>query len=211
MSVTEPVALGRERLLHEAEKLFAEYGYASVSIRDITQASGMSAGAIYHHFSSKEDLFFQLLQLNLREVNCSIQEAMRQASTPREQISRICEFYLSWPPQKRKLFEQVFRELPRFHPGHVQEFTLQVREEYLVIVEDILREGMARGEVSPINPRLAAAALHGILRMVTNDTLVGKYLSPNARVEFAVNLLFDGIGAHVQHPNPAEASMQTIG
>ena len=117
-----------------------------------------------------------------------------------EQISRVCEFYFSWQPQKRKLFEQVFRELPRFNPGRVQNFTLQVREEYLVIVEDILREGMARGEVLPINPRLAAAALHGILRMMTNEMLVGKHLTTAARAEFAVNLLFDGIGTHVQRP-----------
>ena len=200
MSVAEPVVLGRERLLREAEKLFAEHGYTAVSIRDITQATGMSAGALYHHFSSKEDLFFQLLELNLQEVSRTVREAISQANIPREQISRVCEFYFSWQPQKRRLFEQVFRELPLFNPGRVQNFTIQVREEYLVIVEDILREGMARGEVSPINPRLAAAALHGILRMVTNETLVGKHLTTAARVEFAVNLLFDGIGTHVQRP-----------
>jgi TetR/AcrR family transcriptional regulator, cholesterol catabolism regulator len=200
MSIAEPLLLGRERLLREAEKLFAEHGYSAVSIRDITQATGMSAGALYHHFSSKEDLFFQLLELNLQEVSRSVREAISQANTPREQISRVCGFYFSWQPQKRKLFEQVFRELPRFNPGRVQNFTLQVREEYLVIVEDILREGMARGEVLPINPRLAAAALHGILRMMTNETLVGKHLATAARAEFAVNLLFDGIGTHVQRP-----------
>lgn len=70
----------------------------------------------------------------------------------------------------------------------------------MVIVEDILREGMARGEVSPINPRLAAAALHGILRMVSNEMHVGKYLSPAARVDFAVNLFFDGVGTHAPPP-----------
>jgi AcrR family transcriptional regulator len=196
MTIAEPVTLGRERLLQEAEKLFAEHGYAAVSIRDITQATGMSAGAMYHHFSSKEELFFQLLESNLREVSRSLQEAIRRTSSPREQIRGICEFYLAWPPEKRRLFEQVFRELPSFSPGRVDNFKVQVREEYLVIVEDVLREGMARGEVSPINPRLAAAAMHGILRMVTNEAMVGKYLSPAARVEFAVNLLFDGIGTH---------------
>lgn len=198
MTVAEPVLVGRERLLHEAEKLFAEHGYAAVSIRDITQATGLSAGAVYHHFESKEDLFFQLLELNLREVNRTMRAAVRQATTPREQIRRICEFYFSWPAQKRKLFEQVFRELPRLNPGRVQNFNHQVRDEYFVVLEDILREGMAHGAVAPVNPRLAAAALHGILRMMSNETLVGNHLSKESRVEFALNLFFEGVGA--PHP-----------
>lgn len=45
----------RERLVYGAACVFADMGYAA-SINDITAASGVKKGAIYHHFKSKEDI-----------------------------------------------------------------------------------------------------------------------------------------------------------
>ena len=46
----------RERLLGEARRLFRERGYAATSLEQIAEAAGVTKGAIYGHFSSKEDL-----------------------------------------------------------------------------------------------------------------------------------------------------------
>lgn len=47
---------GRQRLLLEAMRLFAERGYDAVTVRDITQAAGVSVGLMNHHYGSKEAL-----------------------------------------------------------------------------------------------------------------------------------------------------------
>ncbi len=51
-------ARGRDRLLAEALKLFAEKGYAATSVADIQRASGLApgSGALYKHFGSKREL-----------------------------------------------------------------------------------------------------------------------------------------------------------
>lgn len=49
-------ALTRERLLAEAERLFREQGYAATTLEQIATAAEVTKGAIYGHFSSKEDL-----------------------------------------------------------------------------------------------------------------------------------------------------------
>jgi AcrR family transcriptional regulator len=52
----------RHRILHAARELFVERGYAGTSVRDIAEHLGMTKGALYYHFSSKEDLLYALLE-----------------------------------------------------------------------------------------------------------------------------------------------------
>jgi len=47
----------REHILQVARRLFLQSNYDGVSIHDITLAAGMTKGALYHHFTSKEQLF----------------------------------------------------------------------------------------------------------------------------------------------------------
>jgi AcrR family transcriptional regulator len=55
-----------ERILDAAEKLIVHYGYDKASVSDIADEAGISKGAIYLHFESKDELFEVLL---LRELN----------------------------------------------------------------------------------------------------------------------------------------------
>jgi AcrR family transcriptional regulator len=54
-------AMTRERLLDEARRLFRERGYAATSLEQIAEAAGVTKGAIYGHFSSKEDLLISAI------------------------------------------------------------------------------------------------------------------------------------------------------
>jgi AcrR family transcriptional regulator len=54
-------AMTRERLLDEARRLFRERGYAAASLEQIAEAAGVTKGAIYGHFSSKEDLLISAI------------------------------------------------------------------------------------------------------------------------------------------------------
>lgn len=52
----------RERLLSEAQRLFRERGYAATSLEQIADAADVTKGAIYGHFSSKEDLLLSAIE-----------------------------------------------------------------------------------------------------------------------------------------------------
>ena len=51
----------KEKIIHESLKLFSLKGFFSTSIHDILKAANTSKGGFYNHFSSKEDLFFHVL------------------------------------------------------------------------------------------------------------------------------------------------------
>ena len=51
----------KEKIIHESLKLFSLNGFLSTSLLDIISAAETSKGGFYNHFTSKEDLFFQVL------------------------------------------------------------------------------------------------------------------------------------------------------
>jgi AcrR family transcriptional regulator len=55
-------AMTRERILGEAKRLFRERGYAATSLEQIAEAADVTKGAIYGHFSSKEDLLLSSIE-----------------------------------------------------------------------------------------------------------------------------------------------------
>jgi AcrR family transcriptional regulator len=55
-------AMTRQRLLDEAERLFRERGYAATSLEQVAEAAEVTKGAIYGHFSSKEDLLLSAIE-----------------------------------------------------------------------------------------------------------------------------------------------------
>ncbi|GAA3441594.1 TetR/AcrR family transcriptional regulator [Planomonospora venezuelensis] len=66
----EPV---RQRLLSEATRLFAERGFESTSVQEIVTAAGVTKGAMYHYFDSKDDLlheiYARLLRMQMERLN----------------------------------------------------------------------------------------------------------------------------------------------
>jgi AcrR family transcriptional regulator len=66
----------RSHILVVAKRLFAEHGYEGTSIESVLGETGISRGALYHHFPSKEALFEAVLEL----VEASIAEALVAAA-----------------------------------------------------------------------------------------------------------------------------------
>ena len=58
----------RGRILAAAESLFAERGFDGASMPAIAKASGITAGAIYKHFDSKADLFFEVVRRAVQSI-----------------------------------------------------------------------------------------------------------------------------------------------
>lgn len=60
---------GAQRILNAAEALFAQHGFAGVSLRQITAAAKVNLAAVNYHFYDKESLYREILSRRLREVN----------------------------------------------------------------------------------------------------------------------------------------------
>jgi AcrR family transcriptional regulator len=83
----------KEQILSVSAKLFLEKGYDKTSIQDIIDALGMSKGAIYHHFKSKEEILDGVMELRSKSAieifNDSINNT--KAGNAREKLITILE------------------------------------------------------------------------------------------------------------------------
>jgi AcrR family transcriptional regulator len=76
----------RERLLEAAERVFMRRGFQNSSVEEISAEAGYTRGAFYSNFSSKEELFIQLLHARVFDGYREILMRTPQDATPREQL-----------------------------------------------------------------------------------------------------------------------------
>ncbi len=74
------------RILSEARRLFAEYGFAGVSAEQIVAAAGVTRGALYHHFDGKKGLFRAVLEQVQAEIEQRVKAAVDRAQDPMEML-----------------------------------------------------------------------------------------------------------------------------
>src|SRR6185369_10282804 len=84
----------KQQLVEVATGLFAEHGYGGTSIEAVLAASGVSRGALYHHFSSKEVLFEAVLEAVETSITARIVDAARHADTPVAALRSGCRAWL---------------------------------------------------------------------------------------------------------------------
>ncbi|GAA0950071.1 TetR/AcrR family transcriptional regulator [Actinocorallia libanotica] len=85
----------RDQLLEIAAGLFATQGYAETTMRDIADATGILAGSIYHHFSSKEAMLDELLRGFLVDLHERFAAAERENTDPQETLSTLIRISFS--------------------------------------------------------------------------------------------------------------------
>jgi AcrR family transcriptional regulator len=83
----------KDTIVHESLRLFSLNGFLSTSIQEILSAASTSKGGFYNHFSSKEDLFFQVLDEARKIWRDRNLQGLDELSDPIDTIIRLLENY----------------------------------------------------------------------------------------------------------------------
>ncbi len=84
----------RAALVNVARELFASKGWADTAIEDIVQRTGMTKGALYHHFKDKKDLFEEVFVQVERELTAHVNSAGEAIPDVLGKLSAACHAYL---------------------------------------------------------------------------------------------------------------------
>jgi AcrR family transcriptional regulator len=79
----------RRRLLSAAAQLFAKNGFQSTSVEDVATAAGLTKGAVYYNFESKDDLFEALVEQSIGEMISSLESVLAGAHTIEEKLAAM--------------------------------------------------------------------------------------------------------------------------
>lgn len=178
----------KEFIIDEAFKLFLNHSYEAVSISDISNAIGLTKGALYHHFKNKEELFKSVVDnyLFIPEViadieTISLNEYIQLTITLSEKV--IKKLFISssvfTPIDYMSLFTDAFRH----YPGYAESKGIFINNEIEKtkrVLENAIKSGEIRGD---INPSLIANNLFSI-----NMGLAGNLVRDNS-LDNAISLL----------------------
>lgn len=182
-----------QKILDTAERLFIEEGYDRASLQDIIQATGLSKGAIYHHFTSKEDIFYSVCD-RIGRRNAEILAKIRDDDRLNGLDKLKNMFKASMHPERQaKMFCMMpyLLDNAKFLAAEMQSIFAEVAPDF---VEPILRQGMADGSICTDCPKELAEAM-----MLLSDIWINPIVRPSSPEEIRArcalyNQLFSGFG-----------------
>ncbi len=140
----------RRAILDNARRLFAERGYGAVTNRDVADASGITAGALYHYIESKLELYVAVHSDMQQQVYGRFVEAVESSPTFLGQLEGVLEAAHEMNVEDRTLalFVGTVRTDMRRFPEIAERLSRSVdaRDEFFVRIVD---SGVETGEIDP--------------------------------------------------------------
>lgn len=144
-----PVAHGarRDAILDAGERLIATHGYDATTLNDVLMATGISKGAFYHYFSSKDDLLEGMLTRRLEGWTAAVTEVASGEGTATHRLRELAKALGAAKTSDRPL---LVRAMPRVHGTGNAAVLVRLRrgavERFLPILVDVVDAGVRAGE-----------------------------------------------------------------
>lgn len=103
----------KEYIIEEADRLFCQYGFKSVTMDDIAKQLGMSKKTIYQHFSDKDELVNILILAKLNKQGCTIDQSISDAPNA---VVEILASIATMNDQLSNMNARLFFDLQKYHP-----------------------------------------------------------------------------------------------
>ncbi len=143
-----------------------EHGFEAMSLRALAAEVGIQPGSLYNHFKTKQELLELILREHMDALIAACQAALKPAAnaSPSQKLAVFADFHVRYYAQKRMDVFVANMELRALDKAHYEQIVaLRSRYEYLLV--DILEAGIAKGEFSKVDSKVAA---YGIIAMLTN-------------------------------------------
>ncbi len=152
----------RSHILDVAGELFAERGYAATSVADICAQAGVTKGAFYHHFESKQAVFLELRDRWLSPLERQLKLARDPSETLPQLLQHVADmasavFAEAGEDQRQKIFLELLsaaRQDPTILPA-----MLAPMRRYREWFTQLISAGIKEGTLRKVDRHLAAQVL----------------------------------------------------
>lgn len=151
------------KMLDSAEQYIAENGIGNIDIIEISKMSGLTKGAFYHHFKSKQHMLLELLNRWVIKVSSSVEFSQYKDINTIDLILNIID---SITPA----FESSSNQLPIFiklyaeaiNDRNLRKYVLKSYNSFISFFTDVLKNGMDKGFIKEGNPEKVSKILFSI-------------------------------------------------
>jgi AcrR family transcriptional regulator len=94
----------RARLIEAAADVVSRKGFAATSVDEVAEQAGLTKGAVYSNFTSKEELFLAVVDTHLQQRTASIAEVVERGGPMDEQLAQAGQHFVTALAEDRKWF-----------------------------------------------------------------------------------------------------------
>jgi AcrR family transcriptional regulator len=151
----------RLTIIDTSARVFAQSGYHGTGIAELCEANELGKGALYHYIGSKEALLAAITDLVMDEVLIGVDRVAATGGSAIERLRMLGHEYLDIVVRYPDHVWVLLHEFPALTGERASDFHKR-RHAFESAVEQILRDGVAAGELRKLDPRLAALSWLGM-------------------------------------------------
>jgi len=189
----------KQQIIEAATQLFARKGFYGTSVSDLTQAVGLTKGALYYHFTDKDALFFAVIESVKNTWVEAVAEVVTGSNNSLTQIEILFKKHAELLSRNEFMcfvMSNLMSEMESVDPKYSSVIE-DVYEELILFAEKIISSGQSKCEIrSDVDSRLLSLNIVGILKGIgCYPKLKRMTINRIAMADSLVNVLVDGIRA----------------
>lgn len=147
----------RNRILEAAEECFTRYGYDSTGVAEICNTAGVSKGALYHHFPSKQAIFVEMFETWMRSFVAEMERIRDSAASVPDALLRMVKM-------TGLIFQTAAGQLPLFiefltkasRDPETWKATIAPYKFFRKFFADLIHRGIEEGTIQEVDPERTA-------------------------------------------------------
>ena len=152
----------RTRVLTAATELFAELGYDATSVQQVVARAGVTKGALYHYFSSKEELLFEIYGSVIAEQLAGLDQVLARQMAPEPTLRAIVADVVETTAEHSLATAVFTRERTKLNLEHWHALQAQWRR-YQDTVRSVIRDAQASGDFASVaSPEVISWMIFGV-------------------------------------------------
>lgn len=195
-----------EKIFTATLKISNKKGFQAMGMRDLSRETGLSAGALYSYFSSKEELLEMMQHQRRAIVKQVLDEYLQPEAAPAQRLETLIKTHLYLSEVMQPWFYFSYMEAKNL-PKAQMDLVLAGSRYTEDLIAEILIAGGQAGVFLPRDPRLSAAVIKAMLQ----DWYLKrqKYAKQKVSVDRYAAFVLEFVTAFVGRRSPAEAAGQT--
>ncbi|MFZ0955062.1 MAG: TetR/AcrR family transcriptional regulator [Candidatus Sulfotelmatobacter sp.] len=184
----------RQEILRTAARLFQQRGYDATSMNDVAAALKLSKGGLYHHFQSKDEILFEIMNHAMDITEERVLGPVRGIANPEERLRALIRLHIEvvLSPRDREITVMLHENHPL--PPALRRRINGRKKEYIHFLEHLIAEIQGSRRVAArVSPRAAAFALLGMINWIYQWYKPEGELQVQNLVPQFTDLLFGGL------------------
>jgi AcrR family transcriptional regulator len=194
----DTVVDSRQEILRTAARLFQQRGYDATSMNDVAAALKLSKGGLYHHFQSKDEILFEIMNHAMEITQERVLNPVRGIADPEDRLRALIRLHIEvvLSPRDREITVMLHENHPL--PPALRKRINARKKDYIHFLESLMTEVQIKAQhqtKGKVSPRAAAFALLGMINWIYQWYKPEGELQAQNLIPQFTELIFGGIFA----------------